>query len=197
MSRDTSFLQLMERVRQGDQAAATELHRTYSEPVQRLIRVRMTSDGLRRQLDSSDVCQSVFADFFVRMALGQYDFSEPAQLVKLLTTMARNRVIYHAERHQAAIRDVRRVEPAAVENFDIPASKETPSQIASTRELVERFESRLTDDERSLVGHRRAGKTWDEIGAELKRTPDAVRKQYERAIDRVSRELGLSEIADG
>jgi len=187
----------MERVRQGDEEAAAELHRTYCEAVQRMIRVRMTTRGLRRQMDSSDVCQSVFADFFVRMAIGQYDLSEPAELVKLLSTMARNRVFHHSQRHKAAIRDVRRVEEAAVEDFGLAAAQETPSAIVSTRELVERFQSRLTPEERQIVERRRMGKTWDEIGTDLARTAEAVRKQYERAIDRVSRELGLGDFADG
>ena len=143
MSEDTSFLQLMERVRRGDQEAAAELHRTYSEPIQRMIRVRMINCGLRRQLDSSDICQSVFADFFMRMALGQYEFSNPSELIKLLSTMARNRVVHHAQRHSAGIRDVRRVEQASVESFDPASSQETPSVLASVRELVERFQSRL------------------------------------------------------
>jgi RNA polymerase sigma factor (sigma-70 family) len=194
---ETSFRALIQRVRQGNEEAAAQLHQIYGPQIQRIIRVRLTNRGLRRQLDSLDICQSVFANFFVRMALGQYDISDAAELMKLLSRMARNRLLHHAERHTAARRDMRRVEDVSVENLTLPAPDETPSQIASARELVERFVARLSPAERRLVEYRRAGKTWREISLAVGRTADAARKQYERAVARVSRELDLEPLADG
>ena len=99
---DDTFRQLMARVRAGDQDAALEMHQLYGEHVQRIVRVRMTNQGLRRQMDSMDICQSVFADFFVRMALGQYDLNSPSELMRLLATMARNRLFHHSDKQRAA-----------------------------------------------------------------------------------------------
>lgn len=45
--------------------------RIYGEPLRRIVRMRFTDARLRRQMDSMDICQSVFGDFFVRMALGR------------------------------------------------------------------------------------------------------------------------------
>src|SRR2546421_684293 len=59
----------------------------------RFIRVRLTDPFLRRLVDSADICQSVLANFFMRVALGEYDLEEPKNLLNLLLTMARNRVI--------------------------------------------------------------------------------------------------------
>jgi DNA-directed RNA polymerase specialized sigma24 family protein len=118
-----TFLEVMQRVRAGDETAALELHATYADQLQRIIRVRLTQPALRRQMDSIDICQSVFADFFVRTALGQYDLQSPTELIKLLATMARNRLIYHAQKQRAARRDIRRVEAGAVEDFALPGGE--------------------------------------------------------------------------
>lgn len=194
---DTSnFRALITRVRSSDPTAAEELHRAYGDQLQRIVRVRMTDLQLRRQMDSMDVCQSVFADFFVRMAMGQFDISEPADLLKLLATMARNRVIHHAHKQKAARRDVRRNKADAVEGLGLHGVDETPSQIVASREMIQEFFGRLGADERSIAEQRRAGRTWDEIGTELGKSGEAIRKQYERTLQRVSDELGLEELLD-
>jgi RNA polymerase sigma factor (sigma-70 family) len=197
MSDDASFCDLMQRVRHGDDEAAAELHRRYSEDLQRIIRVRMTNRGIRRKMDSVDVCQSVFANFFARMSLGQYEVADGMALMKLLSRMAQNRVLHHAKIHKAARRDVRRDEESPVETFGLAASEESPSRIVWGRELIEQFQARLSEDERRLVEGRREARSWHEISAGLGRTAEAVRKQYERAIARVSQELGLEDLNDG
>jgi RNA polymerase sigma-70 factor (ECF subfamily) len=194
---DAAFLALMQRLRAGDATAAQELHAAYGDQLQRIVRVRLTQPALRRQFDSLDICQSVFADFFVRVALGQYDLQSPSELLKLLATMARHRLFHHARKQRSARRDVRRVEAAAVEDFALPEGEGTPSQIVAGRDMLQQCQERLTTEERSLVEHRRAGTSWDEIAAAVGKSPEAVRKQYERAITRISRELGFEEFADG
>jgi RNA polymerase sigma factor (sigma-70 family) len=194
---ETMFLELMQRVRAGDESAALELHATYADQLQRIIRVRLTQPALRRQMDSIDICQSVFADFFVRTALGEYDLRSPTELIKLLATMGRHRLIQHAQKQRAARRDIRRIEGGAVEDFAIPGGDGTPSQIVSARELLQRCQDRLTDDERALLEQRRDGYGWQEIAAATGKSAEAVRKQYERAIKRISGELGRGEFSDG
>jgi len=63
---ETSFCDLVQRVRCGDGLAAEELVRAYEPEVRRAIRVRLTDARLRRLVDSVDICQSVLAGFFVR-----------------------------------------------------------------------------------------------------------------------------------
>lgn len=196
MAAEGTFLELIQRIRAGDETAALELHATYADQLQRIVRVRLTQPALRRQFDSLDICQSVFADFFVRTALGQYDLKSPTELLKLLATMARHRLIHHAEKQRAARRDIRRVEAGAVEDFALPGGGGTPSQIVSARELLQECQERLTAEERALLEERRSGRGWDEIAAAIGKSAEAVRKQYERAIKRVSGELGIEEFAD-
>lgn len=193
---ETSFPELLERVRTGDSRAAEDLVRAYEPELRRAIRVRLTDARLRRVVDSVDICQSVLAGFFVRTAAGQFDIESPEQLLKLLVTMARNRVIDWARRAQADCRDGRRDVSLQHENCDTPlfsASEPGPATVLVNRELLERVRSRLSAEELKLVEQRSEGRDWNEIAAGLGEKPNAVRMKLSRALDRVANELGLEE----
>ena len=51
---------------------------------------------------------------------------------------------------------------------------------------------RLTPEERYLAEQRALGRPWAELAAELGKKAEALRKQHDRGIDRVVRELGLA-----
>ena len=72
-----AFTALLARVRARDPEAAAELVRRYEPELRRKVRfwLRLHAPGLRRLLDSADVCQSVLAGLFVRDAREQ---SKPA-----------------------------------------------------------------------------------------------------------------------
>src|SRR5205814_2300546 len=105
--------------------------------VRRVIRVRLRDQKLRRQMDSLDICQSVLGNFFARAALGQYDLQSPDDLIRLLATMAKNRLLDKVSELRAAKRDVRRVEGAPIEDIQLGGFDPTASRIASGRELLE------------------------------------------------------------
>ena len=89
MSQGNSFQDLIRRIRAGDEKAAAQLVQTYEPAIRRAARVRLLDTRLQRLFDSMDISQSVFASFFVRAALGQYELEKPEQLMKLLVTMSR------------------------------------------------------------------------------------------------------------
>jgi len=101
-----------------------------------------------------DICQSVLGSFFVRAAAGQYDLDQPEQLLKLLVAMVRNKVAYHARRHQAQSRDHRRNQAIDPDQWQVPAADPSPSQIVAGRELLQEFRQRLTEEERQLADRR-------------------------------------------
>src|SRR4051812_327645 len=96
MAEGSAFLDLVRRVRAGDEAAAAELVRLYEPAIRRAARVRLVDHRLRRVFDSTDVCESVLASFFVRAALGQYELDRPEHLVGLLVSMTRKKLADHA-----------------------------------------------------------------------------------------------------
>jgi RNA polymerase sigma factor (sigma-70 family) len=186
-----SFDDMIARLRRGDPEAARDLIEQYEDAVRRFIRVRMTDPAIRRQMDSIDVCQSVMADFFVRTATGAYEFETPDQLVGLLATMARNRVINHVKKQRAQRRDVKRVEAADVAEMHPRAGGESPSEIVAGRELLDKFRGRLSPEERELADRRASGEEWADIARALGGRPDALRVKLKRAVERVAGEMGL------
>jgi len=192
MTDEEAFRDLMKRVRAGNQDAAAELVRQYEPEIRRVIRIRLTDRRLTRVLDSMDVCQSVMANFFVRAAAGQFELERPDQLLRLLVTMAKNRLFDQARKQKASRRDSRRVESGGDDRLqNVAAGTGTPSEIISEKELLQAVQKQLTDDERQLAELRTLGKDWAEIAKEVGSTPEAVRKKLSRAMDRVTRRLGI------
>lgn len=194
MATEDGFLDLVRRVRGGDEQAAVELVRRYEPAIRRAARLQLRDPRLRLFLDSQDICQSVLASFFVRAASGQYDIDSPAQLLNLLVVMARNKLISQARRPHVVRRDsefLRRAPGAAV--LDVLAPEPSPSQQAAGRDLLRVLRSRLSDDERRLADRRSENQPWTVIAAELGGSPEALRKKLARALDRVARQIGLDD----
>jgi RNA polymerase sigma-70 factor (ECF subfamily) len=196
-----SFRALIARVRAGDEQAAAELVRRYEPAIRRAARVRLVDTRLNRLLDSMDICQSVMASFFVRAALGQFELETPDQLLRLLATMARNKLAGQVKAHRAARRDFRRVAAPADDGGGEPdggagpiaGQAPTPSREIAARELLDEALRRLSPEERRILDGREQGGQWAEIAAELGTSPEAARKKLARAVDRVAQELGLDE----
>lgn len=187
---DHDFGELLRLVRAGDATAAEELVRRYEPEIRRTIRVRLTDPRLRRVVDSLDVCQSVLANFFVRASLGEFDLQRPEDLIALLVTMVRHKVVDQTRRLQAHKRDQRRVEFGGDSILDrVSAQGASPESVVANRDLLAEARRRLTDDERYLAEQRAAGREWQELAAELGVEPDSLRKKLSRALDRVSKQL--------
>ena len=139
-----------------------------------------------------DICQSVLATFFVRVAAGQYDLKEPDDLVKLLLTMTRNKVAENMRRQHRLRRDSRRT-VGGVEELALAGEDPTPSSVVANQELLEQARQRLSEEERQLVELRGQGLSWEEVAASLGGTAGARRNQLARALDRVAQELRLDE----
>ncbi len=195
MSQGEDFHHLLDRVRAGDQAAAAELVRQLEPELRRAVRVRLGDPRLRRVVDSVDICQSVLANFFVRVRLGEFDLGNPEQLLHLLLVMARNKLQDRARRQQAQKRDQRRQAPAGCDLDALPGRGHEPPSIVAWRDLLEVVRTALTDEERQLADQRALGLDWPEIAARLGGEPSTLRKKLSRALDRVTAHLGL-EVGD-
>jgi DNA-directed RNA polymerase specialized sigma24 family protein len=91
------FAAMMRRARAGCPDAAREVFDRFNPHVQRVVR-RHLARRLRRQYDSHDFQQAVWASFFLTPA-DRYTFDCPDDLVGFLATIAANKVI-EAYRHQ-------------------------------------------------------------------------------------------------
>ena len=190
---NTRFQELIRRVRERDEDAATELVRDYEAAIRRVIRIQLRDNRIRRTLDSMDVCQSVMASFFVRTALGQYDLETPQQLLGLLTRIARNKLAGQVNRLRAMSRDYRRDTSLEERHGEIARAGSEVIEQVSARELVGKIRERLGAEEAALAEMRARGMPWRDIAAELGAGEEALRKKLSRGLDRVMTELGLDE----
>ena len=193
---DASFSDLIERLRGGDTAAAEEFMCRYGEAIRRETRFMLLDARLRRIVAESDVCQSVVMRFFVDLWAGKYEFERPADLMGLLKKMVRARVVDLARHWTAQRRDLRR-NVATGDGLDSHLAVEhvTPSRIVAHGELLEQIRARLSNREQEILGLRQQRLGWQEIAGRIGggSGPEAIRKQYERALARVSKELNIEE----
>ncbi len=190
MAEDSAFLELIQQVRAGDEAAATEVVRRYEQALLREIRLRLRDPRLRRALDSVDICQSVLASFFLRAASGQYHLEKSSQLLRLLVAMARNKLASQARHSYVTRRDPDALRAGLSGGEALLAPGPEPAQAVATSDFCGALLSILSDEERQLVDRRARSEGWSEIAAELGGNPENLRKKLSRALERAARRLG-------
>ncbi|HEY4260195.1 MAG TPA: sigma-70 family RNA polymerase sigma factor [Schlesneria sp.] len=191
MADDLSFTSLMNRIRRGDEEAARELVRRYESELRVIARVRLTDKRVRRLIDSMDICQSIFANFFARVATGQFQLDSPAALLKLLSAMVRNKATDHVRRLLADKRGSDSIRTESIDLSQIAEDTTRSCRAAENQELLLEILKRFTAEEQQIASLRRDGLTWDEISETLNMSAESLRKKFARAVDRVMNELGI------
>ena len=188
MLNDNEFAQLMQQTRAGDQSAAMRLVELYEPEIRRTARMRMTDPKLRRLVDSMDICQSVFRKFFNRAAEGDLDLDTPEQLLGLLVTMTKNRVV---DEHRHQTRKKRGSGEAALlaETNMIVEDSPGPKTAFEMKDLLDQVRLHLTPAELEIADLRNSGLSWNEIAEELSEPSDVLRKRLERALERVRQQF--------
>jgi len=194
---ELTFADLIERLRQGDEAAVQILVDDYSDAIRREVRFSLLDSRIRRMVTESDICQSVFTRFCLGLWAGTYQVEQPEQLVGLLKTMVRAKVVDWTRHAKAQRRDVRRSVPMDTQVGQVQAARDrTPSQIVSDGEVLDRLRQNLSERELKILELRQQQYQWpqiaDMLGGETK--PEALRKQYERAMSRAIEAIGLQDV---
>jgi DNA-directed RNA polymerase specialized sigma24 family protein len=184
---------LLSRLRHGDRDAAAELVRRYEPQIRLEVRLRLRDRRLRRLFDSIDICQSVLSSFLVRAMTGVCELERPEELLKFLVAMTRNKLAMAVRRQRAGRRDHRRLAEDDPATQAAIAPGASPSDEVAGEELIREFRLRLTEEERLLASRRAESWEWAAIATEFGGTAEGRRKQLERAVERVSRELGLED----
>jgi RNA polymerase sigma factor (sigma-70 family) len=190
---DPEFADFVRRIRAGDDQAAAELVNRFESLIRREVRLRISGSQVNRAFDSLDVSQSVLANFFARAATGQFELEHPDQLARLLVTMARNKLVSRVRSERRQIRDIRRVTGDRDALDRVADEQQSPSEIVGRKELLERFRTLLSDEERQIIDLRNEGLGWDEVATKLGGTGQARRMQMSRGIERLIRQLGIAE----
>jgi DNA-directed RNA polymerase specialized sigma24 family protein len=185
------FAELVSRAGRGEKEAAHWLIERYESAIRRQVRFSLMDNKLRRVLEETDICQSVMGQFFNGLGTGRFVLDGPEQLVGLLKQMVKNKIIDQARYWKAGCRDYQRniIPSNAADPVEPMSPGPTPSRVVEDNEFLAEFESRLTDWERKVFALRRMGLSWPEIAGHTNEGPEAIRKRFERALDRVGRTI--------
>jgi RNA polymerase sigma factor (sigma-70 family) len=178
---DSDFLNLLARVRGGDDLAAAELVRRYERAVLRSVRSRL-SRTMRGALDSMDVMQSVHRSLLTGLKNERFHFASAQQLIGLAVVMVQRKVARHwrkLKRFPAA-----GASPAEMSSAtpleEIAGDESSPSDTATANDLLQRFLTHLDTFDRELVRLKLEGHSSVESAAILGREPAFVRMRWSR-----------------
>jgi len=185
---------LLDRAKNGDQAAFEALFRRHREKLLRAIALRMDRRVATR-VDASDVLQETYLEAFRR--LPRYLQEQPMPLYLWLCWLAREKVLALHRRHLGAEkRAVTHEAPplpadssATFVSAVIAGHEPSPSQALAKAELAERLRlalGQLDDDERDLILWRHFEQLSARDTAQLLEISEAAAsKRYIRAVERL------------
>lgn len=180
---------LLARIREGSQDAAKELLDKYGEALIRVIRRRL-GQPLRKQYDSADFAQEVWASFFA-VPLERYHFASPEDLIAFLTSMARHKLADASRQgYQARKRDLNRAHSlegsAAAAAALAPSRQPTPSQLVVAEDQWDRLLESQPEHCRGILRLLRLGYTHEEVATQLRLNEKTVRRVVDRAVRRLT-----------
>lgn len=104
--------ELLDRFRDGDDAAATALFDRYAQRLLALARSRL-SRQLARRTDAEDVVQSAYRSFFVRARSGEFTAEREGDLWRLLATITLHKLWRQVKHHRTGKRSLDREQVAS------------------------------------------------------------------------------------
>ncbi len=197
MSESASFDDVVNRLRCGDEDAATEIFGRFSDRLINLARKRLDA-RMRRKVDPEDVIQSVFRSFFVRQDKGQFELGGWDSLWGLLVCITLRKCGRQVALLRAGRRDIGREMSAVASDqesrrqWEAIAREPTPDEVASLTETLEHLMGGLDEKQQQIVVLRLQGHTIPEIGQQVGRTERTVHRVLGRvrdAVDRLERDL--------
>ncbi len=190
MAQEQTFANLMRRLEDGDQEAATEVFRRYTH---RLIALaRKTLDARSRALLSgSDLAQEVLNSFFQRQARDPYDLDNENALWGLLAEITLRKCHkwnrYYAARKRDASGNISLQVADADEVWDVADGAPSPDDVAVLAETVAELYRGLKENEHTICAMRLQGFQVREIAAHLNLTEETVSRKLGRLKHKLQR----------
>jgi RNA polymerase sigma factor (sigma-70 family) len=188
------FLELLARVRGGDEAAARELVERYERIVLRSVRTRL-GRSMRSAMDSMDVMQSVHRSLLIGLRNERFQMTSPQQLISLAVVMVQRKVARHwrkLKRFSATAADA--VASAPLDTFSsIPSPESAPAELAAADDLLDRFLSKLGDFDRRLVQLKLEGHNSVDTATILNCQPAFVRMRWSR-LRQILKDSGTDQV---
>jgi RNA polymerase sigma-70 factor (ECF subfamily) len=184
MAPESSFAEVMARLRAGDSAAAALVFDRFAHRLIALARSRLGSP-LRQKVAPEDVLQSVFRSFFVRQAEGQVKADNWESLWGMLVVITVRKCGRRVTYFRAARRDIRR-EAADGSLPDLAQTVDpepTPEEAVMLTETVEQLMRQLDARQREILTQTLQGHSVAEISVQLGCTERTVYRVLERVKD--------------
>ena len=194
MAADLSVVDLMVRLRSGEDEAAREVFVRFAGRLVGLARQHLDA-RLAAKVDPEDVVQSAYKSFFLRQRAGGLEVGTWDGLWGVLTLITLRKCADRAEHFRAGKRDVSREAtpgpgdsgPGAAQSFGL-AREPSPEEAAILAETVEALFRSVDDpDERAILELSLQGCTAAEISDRLGRAERSVRRLRERVRKRLER----------
>ena len=191
MSPDDSFTQLMDRLRQRDQEAASLVFQRFAGRLLALARDHL-AHWAGPQADAEDVVQSAYRSFYHRCAAGQFALSGWQAVWGLLSVIVARKCVNRIEYLRADRRDVQREVPwqladGSPPGREVPDPEPTPLEAAVLSETIEHWMQALPERDRRILALHLQGYEIPEISARIGRVQRTVRRALERAQERLCR----------
>jgi RNA polymerase sigma-70 factor, ECF subfamily len=193
MAGSASFIELVTRLRQGEDQAAAEVFELYATRLIDLARSRL-SERLRRKLDPEDVLQSALKSFFSGVRDGTIPLADWDNLWTMLVVITlrkcQKQVVYYGRARRAIGREAQGT-PDGSEwcvAYEAIAREPLPEEAAQLVDTLEEALSGLDDVDRQVVLQTLQGIKPAQVSTNLVITQRRTYRVLERVRDRLLRQ---------
>ena len=195
MDSETS-IQLLQRWREGDETAATELFERYVNRLCALARTRL-SERMKRRVEREDIVQSAYRSFF-RKAGDHYSLEKSGDLWRLLAAITINKVRGQVEFHTAQKRGIYAEESMLAEQGLLRVTPEAVSEeprpedaVIMVDELTELL-AQLDETQRSIIELSMQNQNVEQIAETIQRSERTVRRTLQQVREELENRLSQS-----
>lgn len=173
--------ELLQRLGQGDEAAAQDVFEQYVERLTALARSRL-SPRLQPRIDPEDVVMSAYRSFFLRARRGAFHLGEGRDLWHLLVEITLHKLYRQTTYHTAQRRNTHRETADAAGTPQLSASREpSPEAAALLADELAAVMAELSLDVRAALEQRLQGLELSEIAQSLGKSERTVRRWLDDA----------------
>lgn len=183
MDSETS-IQLLQRWREGDESAATEMFERYVNRLCALARTRL-SKRMQRRVEAEDIVQSAYRSFF-RKAGEHYTLEKTGDLWRLLAAITVNKVRGQVEFHTARKRGIYAEESMKADQSMLRVSpvvvseEPKPDEAAVMVEELTGLLSKLDDTQRRIIELSMQDQDVEQISEAVQRSPRTIRRTIQQ-----------------
>jgi RNA polymerase sigma-70 factor (ECF subfamily) len=176
--------ELLEKLCNGDDAAAEEVFRAYEPYLRKVVRRQLTP-ALRTRFDSIDVVQSMWADLLTGFRESGWKFQSADQLRVFLVRATRNRFI---DRVRTTRRGLASEQPLPRQIEHLPSRDPGPSAQVQASDLWQCLLNCCPEEHRAVLKLKHEGKSIAEISDQVGLHPDSIRRILRGLARQVARE---------